>query len=138
MQTFTGIEYIKIAAANEFGKDKLSWVERIKWFDDNQANLRALALDADNKFLYIKALNAYDDAMKGKPTGYIMALDATASGLQIMACLSGCKKTAAAVNLINTGKRQDVYSTIAHEMNNNLNQSEKVTRSLVKKPIMTH
>jgi len=71
------------------------------------------------------------------PTGFIMGLDATASGLQIMAALSGCHKTASAVNLINTGKREDVYTVVAEKMNELLPASEAVCRKIVKKPIIT-
>ena len=135
---FTGIEYIKIAAANEFGKDKLSWQDRIYWFDYNLSNLTSLVSKAANPFLYTKAINAYGNAVLGKPTGYIMSLDATASGLQIMACLSGCLKTAAAVNLINNGTREDVYTKVGDGMNLLLDPSDHVTRGDVKKPVMTH
>lgn len=138
MQEYTGIEYIKIAAANEFGMDKLSWKDRIFWFDYNERDLLSLVDQAANKFLFTKAINAYMSAVIGTPTGYIMALDATASGLQIMACLSGCKKTAAAVNLIYTGNREDVYTKVADGMNAILDPSEAVVRADVKKPVMTH
>jgi len=65
-------------------------------------------------------------------------LDATASGLQIMAALSGCKRTAAHVNMIPTGQREDVYTHMVNEMNFNLPLPEYVVRSDVKKPLMTH
>ena len=138
MQEFTGIEYIKIAAANEFGMDKLTWQGRIDWFNNNVTDLYALVNKAANRFLFTKAVNAYFDAVDGNPTGYIMALDATASGLQIMACLSDCKKTAAAVNLINNGTREDVYTKVGDGMNLLLDPSDHVTRGDVKKPVMTH
>jgi len=138
METFTGLEYIKIAAANEFGMDKLTWQQRIFWFDCNEKDLYDMAPEADNKFLFVKALNAHKDALKGIPTGYVMSLDATASGLQVMACLSGCKKTAAAVNLIDTGNREDVYTKVADGMNMLLDPTDAVVRGDVKKPIMTH
>ena len=138
MQEFTGLEYIKIAAANEFGMDKLSWKDRIFWFDYNERDLFSLVDQAANKFLYTKAINAYQDAVNGVPTGYIMSLDATASGLQIMACLSGCLKTAAAVNLIDTGDREDVYTEVATGMNLILDPVDAVVRADVKKPVMTH
>lgn len=138
MEQFTGLEYIKIDVANNFGHDKLTWEQRIDWFDRHEKQLKYMLLDADSKFLAMKGLQAYMDAKRGKPTGFIMGLDATASGLQIMACLSGCKKTASAVNLVNTGKREDVYSHVAHEMNLKLDPSEHVTRAIIKKPLMTH
>ena len=137
MEHFTGIQYIKIAAANEFGMDRLTWQERLNWFDHNVSQLPKLIDAAANKFLFTKAINAYQDAISGKPTGYIMSLDATASGLQLMACLSGCKKTAAAVNLIDNGKREDVYTEVGDGMNILLDPYNQVTRGDVKKPLMT-
>ena len=138
MQEFTGIEYIKIAAANEFGKDKLTWKDRLFWFDYNEKDLHDLIDQADNKFLFTKAINAYMDAKNGTPTGYIMALDATASGLQLMSCLSGCEETAKAVNLIDSGHREDVYTKVADGMNKLLDPLEAVARADVKDPVMTH
>ena len=136
MKTFSGLDYIKIDVANNFGQDKLSWEDRILWFEFNKEEL-PFRDDADNKFLAIKGLHAYHDAMNKIPTGFIMGLDATASGLQIMAALSGCHKTASAVNLINTGKREDVYTVVAEKMNELLPASEAVCRKIVKKPIIT-
>lgn len=135
MDTFTGLEYILIDLANNFGLDKLTWKERITWTLDNESNLVSMIDQADNKFLFIKGIDALKDAKKGNPTGFIMGLDSTASGLQIMATLIGCHKTASNVNLVNTGNREDIYTKIANEMNKlpNIN----VTRSDVKKPIMT-
>jgi len=57
--------------------------------------------------------------------------------LQILASLSGCHKTARAVNLINTGKREDVYSYVVEAMNSVLSDEDKVDRDLVKQPLMT-
>jgi len=81
MMQFSGIDYIKIDVCNNFGLDKLSWTDRINWFDKHHVDWQDLIQEADNKFLFIKGMRAYKDALKGKPTGFIMALDATASGL---------------------------------------------------------
>jgi DNA-directed RNA polymerase len=72
---------------------------------------------------------------QGKPTNHIMGLDATASGLQIMGALTGCLNTAKAVNLVDTGTRQDVYSAVAQYMCTL--PGINVTRKQLKKPIMT-
>jgi DNA-directed RNA polymerase len=64
-----------------------------------------------------------------------MGLDATASGIQIMGALSGCHNTARAVNLIDTGIRQDFYGTVADSMNQL--PGINVLRSAIKKPVMT-
>ena len=133
-QVVTNLDNIKIAIANHAGQDKLTWNERIKWFNQ-QLNFD---LDTfDEPILGSKAIQAYLDSKKGIPTGYTMSIDATASVLQIMAVLSGCKVTARTCNLINTGKREDVYQYITDKMNAILDAINYVTRKLVKKPVMT-
>jgi hypothetical protein len=131
---YTGYEYIKIDIANNFGLDKLTFANRIKWVDDNKADLTTLSEKADSPILYAKGLKALEDAEAGEPTGFIMSLDATASGTQILACFMGCHITAANVNLINTGNREDVYLKIATKMSS---EEEQFTRSELKNPIMT-
>lgn len=132
MQTFSGIDYIKINIANHFGLDKLTWEARINWVNQNLDDLYSMVPEADEPVLMLKGINALEDAMEGIPTGFIMGLDATASGIQIMACLMGCHTTAANVNLIYTGKREDIYQKGADSMN-----IPGITRAIVKKPIMT-
>ena len=133
-KTVTNLNNIKIAVANHAGHDKLTWNERIKWFNQQ------LDWDMDQfaePILGSKALGAYYDAKNGYKTGYVMSIDATASGLQIMSALSGCKDTARVCNMINTGTREDVYQMIADKMNVRLNGKFRVTRKDVKKPCMT-
>ena len=130
----TNQDNLKIAIANHAGQDKLTWSERINWFN-KQLNFD---LDTfDEPILGSKAIQAYLDSKKGIPTGYTMSIDATASGLQIMSALSGCKVTAKACNMINTGKREDIYQFVADKMNTILKAINKVTRKDVKKPVMT-
>lgn len=134
MQKFSGIEYIYIDMANQFGLDKELWEDRITWSKDmlsSQAKVDAAIEAADEPMLLIKAIHAYNDATNGVATGFIMGLDATTSFLQIMACLSNCEKSAIASNLIFNGKRNDAYSLITNKMNVN------VPRDRVKYGIMT-
>lgn len=135
MQRFSGLEYLKIDIANQFGLDKEMWEERIDWVDTNINTLEAHMDYADNPILYIKAVQALRDTEAGIPTGFIMGLDSTASGLQIMALLSGCPITAANVNLTNTGKREDIYEKVSNVMNQLPNVN--VDRGIIKKPLMT-
>jgi DNA-directed RNA polymerase len=65
-----------------------------------------------------------------------MSLDATSSGIQIMAALSGCKKTAQLTNMIDPTKRYDIYAEIMNAMNAKL--SKPVPRNIVKQVAMTH
>lgn len=140
MQTFTGLEYILIDIANQFGLDKLTWNERITWARGHVNSTPELQQEdiimADEPLLMQKAIYAYQDAIAGVPTGFIMGLDATASGQQISAALAGCHKTARRVNLINTGKREDVYGFTANRMDS-MCPDLTVTRDSIKYPLMT-
>ena len=135
MQTFTGLQYTQIAIANAYGLDKEDWDSRIKWADDNRDTLEQQIPMADEPLLYEKAVMAYRAAKAGKPTGFAMSLDSTASGLQMFAVLTGCHKTAVNSNVIYKGNREDVYNKIANTMNNL--PGVNVNRKDVKKPVMT-
>ena len=133
-QSVTNLSNLKIAIANHAGNDKMTWNERIDWFNKQLTfNLDHF----DEPILGAKALRAYHEVKQGHETGYVMSIDATASGLQIMGALSGCKDTARVCNMINTGNREDVYQMIADKMNVRLNGKYGVTRKMVKKPCMT-
>ena len=71
-----------------------------------------------------------------KPSGYVMSLDATSSGLQIMAVISGCKETAKLVNCIDPNKRYDIYTEVADLMNKHT--SKPIRRVIAKEVTMTH
>lgn len=137
MQTFTGQQYIKIAAANALGLDQENWDTRIllgsEYLDKPIDEGMAVAKEPH---LYAKAWYAQRDAETGTPTGYIMPLDATASGPQIIACLMGCEKTALRTNLVNTGKREDLYNFCSHEMNNRMGSANLFDRKRIKTPLM--
>jgi len=133
MQQLTGIEYLKVDIANAFGHDKLLWDERIAWTDAQ--NMKFDLDQADEKFMAAKAIQAYEDALNEIPTGHVMYLDATASGLQIMACLMGCITTAKNVNLVFTGKREDGYTNATTAMNQYV--SVEILREIMKPPTMT-
>ena len=67
-----------------------------------------------------------------------MSIDATASGLQIMTVLSGCKNTAKLVNCIDPNKRYDIYSEVVKLMNKQLKKPNQVSRPIIKDVVMTH
>lgn len=135
MQVLTPYEYLKVDTANCFGYDKKTWDERIAWFDNNEMHLETLTDEADEIWGYRKAVAAVRDAQNGIPTGHIMGLDATASGYGIIACLTGCIKTATKVNLVNTGKRECIYQSFADYMT--MICGHEILREIVKEPVMT-
>jgi DNA-directed RNA polymerase len=134
--TPAGKHNLHIALANHAGKDKLTWIERNDWARYQEANN---CWDTDGwkePVLGRKAIRALKDTQVGKPTGYVMSLDATASGLQVMAAVSGCKQTAKLVNMIDSATRYDLYTEIADLMNMQL--PKPVPRKIVKQAAMTH
>lgn len=135
MQTFTGKQYMAIDIANQFGLDKLTWDERLDWFDRHEKYLEQLVGEADDIMLYRKGVRTWRKVQRGEPTGFIMGLDATGSGPQIMCGLSGDVIGGANMNMVNTGKREDFYTKIANTMNRDYGTN--VTRAEIKHPIMT-
>lgn len=135
MQIFNPKQYLAISIANHFGLDKSTWDERIEWVKDNYSNLENFAESADAKVLYLKAVKALRDTDKGLPTGYLMDLDATSSGYQIMSILANDEIGMENTNVISSDTRADIYGTIAKAMSETTGKD--IPRSLVKKPLMT-
>lgn len=137
MNKFTPLEYVYISIANAWGLDKYSWETRIGWIEEHLDDLEIFVKDADEKYLYIKGVKALRDIQAGKPTGYVMGLDSTSSGLSIMGILSGCKATLSNTNLIDTGERKDFYTSVTDYMNKKLDNGFTCNRKDVKQAAMT-
>jgi hypothetical protein len=136
-QTFTGLEYLKIDIANNFGLDKLTWNERLQWFDNNEIQLDQLVQTAKEPALFYAGLKAYRDALAGKPIGYMISLDATSSGLQLLAALTGDRSAAQLCNVVDVGTRQDAYQQIYQYMQAITQDTSKIAPEDVKQAIMT-
>ena len=139
MKCFNGIQYIAIDVANSFGHDKMEFEDRIKWVKDNIDNLEALESGADKKSLplYRKAVMALRKAQQGMPSGHLVGLDATCSGMQIMSAMTGCIAGATATGLVNPNKRADAYTIVTETMNQQAGILVKVPRSDAKSAVMT-
>ncbi|WP_086302572.1 DNA-directed RNA polymerase [Campylobacter vicugnae] len=142
----SGKRWLKIDIANHYGLDKELWEDRVKFVDKNDSILEALADKADEPLLYIQAVQAYRKAQKGLPTGYIVRLDATASGPQIMNILFRDLVGMRYLNVRGDDTRHDLYTLVAQTMYENtkdsqiwrdLNDDFAKVRKVVKKPIMT-
>ena len=133
--TATGMKWLKVDVANQFGLDKLRWKERLLWVKQNHRDLESRDVDADRPILYRKAVRALRAAERGEAVGTPVGLDATSSGLQMMACMSGCRATARAVNLISTGRREDVYTRLGKDLSALLGRP--IERKDLKRSIMT-
>lgn len=137
MQKFTGKQYLQIDIANNFGKDKLTWDERLAWFNNNESNLEKLADVAESPALYTAGVKAWREVQKGNPIGYPISLDATSSGIQWLSVVTGDAKAASYCNVVNIGKRADAYMLLFHIIQKKLGQSTKIDRLLVKQAVMT-
>lgn len=142
----SGMRWLKIDIANHYGLDKVLWEDRVNFVDVNDSILEALADKADEPLLYIQAVQAYRKAQRGLPTGYIVRLDATASGPQIMNTLFRDIEGMKYLNVLGDDTRYDLYTLVAQTMYENtkdsqiwrdLNDDFAKVRKVVKKPIMT-
>lgn len=84
---------------------------------------------------YLKAL--LEHFVDGVETGVMVSRDATASGLQIMAALSGCPTTARLTNLT-SDKRECPYTKVIEIMNKALGEGQEIDIKVGKQCLMTH
>jgi hypothetical protein len=113
---FTGKQYLQIDVAGAFGLDKKDWEERLAWVQEHHDDLESLEKQAKEPAMFYAATKALRAAERGEPSGFPISLDATASGMQILACLTGCAKTARHVNLVDTGHRENAYKALYEAM----------------------
>ena len=129
--TEKGMEWIKFQLATTYGLDKATMQERLDWIDDyeNRAIVERVWRDpvgniadwenADEPWLFLAACNEWYELYYEHRfhTHLPVAVDATCSGLQILAGLSKDASTARMVNVIGSNKPQDAYKVIAeHSM----------------------
>lgn len=137
MKFYTGWQYLLIDVANQFGLDKMVFEDRIEWATDNLHQLEALADQAETKPLFLKAVMAIRKAQKGIPTGHLVGLDATCSGVQVMSALTGCVAGAESTGMIDPDVRADAYSKVTHIMQGILGDKVDVSRADAKRATMT-
>ena len=135
MQLFSGKEYLKIDIANNFGLDKEDWDVRLAWFDENEARLDTLVKQAEEPALFFAGITAWKKVCKGEPTGYPISLDSTASGLQLLAVLTGDRKAAALCNVVDAGRRMDAYTALYQSMLDRIGEGAKISRKDTKQAI---
>lgn len=136
-QEFTGREYLKIDIASNFGLEKKTWDQRLAWFDQHELGLEDMIQQAKEPALYYAGVKAWRDVQKGKPIGYMISLDGTASGLQLLAALTGDRLAAQLCNVVDTNDRENAYWLIYQEMLNRIGGTAQVTPEQTKQAIMT-
>lgn len=129
----TGKEYLMadIACKHDKAYEKLGWDDRLAHFCEIDFTDKKTFKEASNPVGLRAAYLAMNDAMAGKPSGYMISLDAASSGLQLLSLLVSCptswKLCGGDENIL------DAYAEIFIHMNSGLN----VDRKDVKQSIMT-
>lgn len=137
MQWFSTKDYLMIDIANSYGLDKKSWNERIKWVKDHIDSLENHIAEAEEPALFYTAIKVLKGLSLNCDIHYPISLDATASGIQILSVILNDRKAAEKCNVLNTDKREDIYTSIYNIMCNKLKETGKIVRDDVKSAIMT-
>lgn len=136
MLNFTPTDFLLSEVAGRYGKDKISWSDRLLWTLIHKEELDELAVSAKEPILYQSALQALKDVREGKPTGYPVMFDCSASGMQLLSILTGDRNAARICNVIGQSFT-DPYMYLHERMQERLGTNETVERDPVKKAIMT-
>ncbi len=135
MQTLTGTEYLQceIACKHDKSFEKKNWNQRLAYFEDLDLYDDATFKKASNPIGLRAAVSAYlHTKLSGNPTGYMITLDASSSGLQLLSLLVSCP-TSWQLCGGDINNCVDSYTTIYKEMN----LHGALTRTQVKDAIMT-
>lgn len=128
-------QWLMIDAATQFGI-KGTFEKRIDWTKTNLDILESLLPNAKEKPLYLKAVYAIRDTQAGKPTGHLVGLDASSSGIQIMSAVMGCKTGALNTGIVDPDKMPDAYTACTETMKRILGYSIDVSREDAKQALM--
>lgn len=129
----TGKEYLMadIACKHDKAYEKLSWDQRIYHFSEIDFKDPKTFKEASNPVGLRAAYVAMEHTALGRPSGYMISLDAASSGLQLLSLLVSCpvswRLCGGDENIL------DAYTEVFLHMNTNL----KIDRKDVKQSIMT-
>jgi DNA-directed RNA polymerase len=162
-----GLYWLKVYAANTFGKDKLPYEDRVAWTEANSDLLCRIARDpvgtldewkgADKPYHFLQCCLEWPSVVENGPehvSHISVQMDGTCNGLQHLSALSWDSKTAKLVNVLDGDRPADVYRTVAEALEASIKATMKgrrcadraqyeywvkqgIDRSLVKKPVMT-
>jgi len=150
--TKRGEYWLNFQLATTYGLDKATMEERQAWVPKNLSLIEAIATDpigniaqwegADEPFLFLAACEEYYALLIAKTrthTHLMTSVDATCSGLQVLAGLSHDRSTAELVNVLPGDKPSDAYKAVANKVNPQIPESWgiQLSRSHVKRVVMT-
>ena len=145
-------DWLAFQVATTYGLDKAPIQERIQWALDNQDLIESIALDpigylhewevADEPWTFLAACDEYYHCIikcDRHHTNLPVAVDATCSGLQILAGLAKDASTAELVNVLPSDKPQDAYKVIAEQAKPHVPECIRphMDRKVTKRTVMT-
>ena len=120
--------WLAFQVATTFGLDKATIIERIQWVDNNRELITRVATDplsnlpdwenVDEPWQFMASCHEYYHCCivcDKNTTGLMVAVDATCSGLQILAGLAKDASTASLVNVCPAERPSDAYKAVAIE-----------------------
>ena len=145
-------EWLAFQCATTYGLDKATIRERLEWAEQNHELITKVATDpignlpeweaADEPWCFLAACEEYYACLIDCTRHYTalpIAVDATCSGLQILAGLARDKSTARLVNVLPGSEPQDAYKVVAAEAEPHVPESIRphMDRKTVKRVVMT-
>lgn len=144
--------WLAFSVATCYGLDKSTMQERLAWVNDNITLIERVATDpigslpewevAEEPWQFLAACEEYYHCVIAADrhfTGLPVAVDATCSGLQILAGLARDKSTAQLVNVLPGDKPQDAYKVVAELAKDSVPERlrEFLDRKVTKRCVMT-
>ena len=144
--------WLAFQVATTFGLDKATIIERVQWVDRNRGLITRVATDpignlpdweeVEEPWQFMAACHEYYHCCiecDKNTTGLMVAVDATCSGLQILAGLAKDASTADLVNVCPSDRPSDAYKAVAIEAKKYLPQRMQswMDRKTVKRTVMT-
>ena len=145
-------KWLSFQVATTYGLDKATIKDRLDWTANNHTFISKIAQDpigclpdwesAEEPWLFLAACDEYYHCCIKRDRDYTalpVAVDATCSGLQILAGLCRDARTASLVNVLPGERPADAYATVAEHAKPNVADNVKpyMNRSTVKRVVMT-
>ena len=145
-------QWLRFQLATTYGLDKETLEDRLHWTHENEYLAHRIATNpigylsdwegAEEPWQFLAACDEFYHCVVKRDrlsTGLPIAIDATCSGLQILAGLAKDKSTADLVNVTNSDKPQDAYAAVAEASKPHIPERlrHKWDRKKLKRTVMT-
>lgn len=158
LESEEAVMWTKIHLAGLYGVDKVSYDDRVDWFDEHEEEILECARSpeytqfwrrADKPWQFVQACREWAKYVEDPkaPIRLMVAMDGTCSGIQHFSAMLRDAEGGRSVNLLVTDKPQDVYSDIAEVLTEAVKhatgtfaefwQSVNIDRKATKRPVMT-